>query len=154
MMMMKSTCMAQVSIPWNAHCALKKRGDKNSNDRTEIDKRRQLGAWQIQKITRVGCRSKQKGLADSMFFRLSGRLFQSLGAALLKALAPDRFLLVSSTAGRLKRDWETLISRPFLPTAGPILVQRVYNKAGIALVLSRFFKQICWFSCAHQNFDR
>jgi hypothetical protein len=48
--MMKSTCMAQVSIPWNAHCALKKkRGDKNSNDRTEIDKRRQLGAWQIQK---------------------------------------------------------------------------------------------------------
>jgi hypothetical protein len=49
MMMMKSTCMAQVSIPWNAHSALKKRGDKNSNDRTEIDKRRQLGAWQIQK---------------------------------------------------------------------------------------------------------
>jgi hypothetical protein len=41
-----------------------------------------------------------------MFFSLSGRLFQSLGAALLKALAPDRFLLVSSTAGRLKRDWE------------------------------------------------
>jgi hypothetical protein len=24
MMMMKSTFMAQVSIPWNAHCALKK----------------------------------------------------------------------------------------------------------------------------------
>jgi hypothetical protein len=44
MMMMKSTCMAQVSIPWNAHCALKK-GDKNSNDRTEIDKRRHLGAY-------------------------------------------------------------------------------------------------------------
>jgi hypothetical protein len=25
-MMMKSTCMAQVSIPWNAHCAIKKEG--------------------------------------------------------------------------------------------------------------------------------
>jgi hypothetical protein len=36
-----------------------------------------------------------------MFFRFSGRLFQSLGAALLKALVSDRFLLVSSTAGRL-----------------------------------------------------
>jgi hypothetical protein len=48
----------------------------------------------------------RKREADSMFFSLSGRLFQSLGAALLKALAPDRFLLVTSTAGRLKRDWE------------------------------------------------
>jgi hypothetical protein len=28
MMMMKSTCMAQVSIPWNAHCALKGGGTK------------------------------------------------------------------------------------------------------------------------------
>jgi hypothetical protein len=36
--------------------------------------------------------------ADSMFFGLFGRLFHSLGAALLKALAPDCFLVVSSTA--------------------------------------------------------
>jgi hypothetical protein len=28
---------------------IKKKGDKNSNDRTEKDKRRQLGAWQVQK---------------------------------------------------------------------------------------------------------
>ncbi|PVD32958.1 hypothetical protein C0Q70_08405 [Pomacea canaliculata] len=35
-----------------------------------------------------------------------GRAFHSLGAAFLKALAPVRFLLVSVTAGRQKRDWE------------------------------------------------
>jgi hypothetical protein len=33
---------------------IKKKGDKNSNDRTEKDKRRQLGAWQVQK-QQVGC---------------------------------------------------------------------------------------------------
>jgi hypothetical protein len=32
---------------------------------------------------------------------------------LLKALAPDRFLLVSSTAGRLKQDWEEERNRQY-----------------------------------------
>jgi hypothetical protein len=45
-----------------------------------------------------------------MFFRLSGRLFQSLGAALLKALGPDRFLLVSFGIGSESSD-ESVVTR-------------------------------------------
>jgi hypothetical protein len=40
----------------STECSLriKKKGDKNSNDRIEKEKRRQLGAWHVQK-QQVGC---------------------------------------------------------------------------------------------------
>jgi hypothetical protein len=45
-----------------------------------------------------------------------------------------------------------LISSRFLPTAEPISVQIVYNKHALLFQYPDFSKQICWASCAHQNF--
>ena len=47
----------------------------------------------------------------SILFSASSRGFRSFGIAFLKALAPDRFLFVSSEGGRQNSDWELKQSR-------------------------------------------
>jgi hypothetical protein len=52
MMMIKSTCIMYSAGLHSIECSLrikKEGGTKNSNDRIEKGKRRQLGAWHVQK---------------------------------------------------------------------------------------------------------
>jgi hypothetical protein len=78
----------------------------------------------------------RKSAAESVFLRMSGKLFQCFGAALLNALAPDGFLLVSSAASSLQHKIKIHCLQHFVRV-------KVYSRCVLVMALIMAWMELC-----------